>query len=112
MPRSHGLVDLHCHILPGIDDGAGDIGDALAMARQAEADGIGVVCATPHIRHDHDVPIAELGDRAKRLARSLVERGIAVVIEPAGEVAASAVDGLSETELRLVSFGGTGRWIL
>ena len=33
------------------------------MARQAEADGIEAVCATPHIRHDHDVRIEELAGR-------------------------------------------------
>ena len=48
------MVDLHCHILDAIDDGARDADDSVAMARQAEADGIEAVCATPHIRHDHD----------------------------------------------------------
>lgn len=57
------MIDLHCHILPALDDGALDLEDAVGMARQAEADGIGIVCATPHIRHDHDVAIAELPQR-------------------------------------------------
>ncbi|NIP17005.1 MAG: capsular biosynthesis protein, partial [Xanthomonadales bacterium] len=34
------MIDLHCHILPGIDDGAEDLGTALAMARMAVDDGI------------------------------------------------------------------------
>jgi len=42
------LIDLHCHILPGIDDGAGDRAEALAMARLAVADGIATIVATPH----------------------------------------------------------------
>lgn len=54
-----GFVDLHCHLLPGLAHGAVDEADAIALARQAEADGIGVVCATPHTRHDHDITIAE-----------------------------------------------------
>jgi protein-tyrosine phosphatase len=62
-----GLVDLHCHVLPALDDGARDLEDALAMARQAERDGIAVICATPHIRHDHDVRIAELPARVDAL---------------------------------------------
>ena len=57
------LLDLHCHILPGLDDGARDLDDALGMAGQARTDGITAVCATPHIRHDHDVRITELRDR-------------------------------------------------
>lgn len=42
------FVDIHCHLLPGIDDGAGNWSDSLAMARLAAADGIGTIVATPH----------------------------------------------------------------
>jgi protein-tyrosine phosphatase len=43
------MLDLHCHMLPGIDDGATDLDMALAMARMAAADGIRTVACTPHI---------------------------------------------------------------
>ena len=43
------MIDLHCHILPGIDDGAADIAVSLEMARMFVADGVSVVAATPHI---------------------------------------------------------------
>ena len=43
------MIDLHCHILPGIDDGAADLGVAVAMARAFVADGVTVVACTPHI---------------------------------------------------------------
>ena len=43
------MVDLHCHILPGIDDGSPDMETSLAMARIAVADGITVMACTPHI---------------------------------------------------------------
>ncbi|HWT17204.1 MAG TPA: CpsB/CapC family capsule biosynthesis tyrosine phosphatase [Patescibacteria group bacterium] len=43
------MIDLHCHLLPGIDDGAPDLETALAMARIAVADGITVTACTPHI---------------------------------------------------------------
>ena len=43
------MIDLHNHLLPGIDDGAPDLDTALAMARLAVADGIEVVACTPHI---------------------------------------------------------------
>jgi protein-tyrosine phosphatase len=42
------LIDLHCHILPGVDDGAETITDSLAMARLAAEDGITTIVATPH----------------------------------------------------------------
>ncbi len=43
------MIDLHCHILPGIDDGAKDMATSLAMARMAVADGIHTMACTPHI---------------------------------------------------------------
>jgi len=43
------LIDLHCHLLPGIDDGATDLDMAIEMARMAVADGITVVACSPHI---------------------------------------------------------------
>lgn len=43
------MLDLHCHLLPGIDDGAVDLKMALEMARIAGADGIHTIACTPHI---------------------------------------------------------------
>jgi len=43
------LIDLHCHLLPGIDDGAQNLEESLRMASIAAADGITTLCCTPHI---------------------------------------------------------------
>lgn len=43
------MIDLHCHILPGIDDGASDLDVSLAMAKAFVADGVTTVACTPHI---------------------------------------------------------------
>lgn len=43
------MLDLHCHLLPGIDDGAGDLTVAIEMAQAFVADGVSVVACTPHI---------------------------------------------------------------
>ncbi len=105
------MIDLHCHILPALDDGALDLADSVAMAREAERDGIAVVCATPHIRDDHDVRIDELPARVGALQRELERRGVGVRIAQGGEVAQLAADGLSAAHLRAVSLDGGG-WIL
>lgn len=47
--RETDLIDLHCHLLPGIDDGAPNLATSLAMARIAIADGIKMMACTPHI---------------------------------------------------------------
>ncbi len=105
------MIDLHCHILPGVDDGALDVEDSLGLARQAVNDGIERICATPHIRHDHDVRIEEVAGRVEELNARLREEGLPVTVLSGGEVAETAVEGLSEVELGRVSLGA-GRWIL
>lgn len=105
------MIDLHSHILPALDDGALDLADSVAMAREAERDGIAVVCATPHIRDDHDVRIEELPARVQALQRELERLDVRVRIARGGEVAQFAADGLSTEHLRAVSLDGGG-WIL
>jgi protein-tyrosine phosphatase len=43
------LIDLHCHLLPGLDDGAPNLSVSLTMARAAVAQGVTVMACTPHI---------------------------------------------------------------
>lgn len=105
------MIDLHCHILPALDDGARDLADSLAMARRADEDGIEAVCATPHIRHDHDVLITEIPRRVAELNDALGAEEMRLRILEGGEVAETAADGLTEEELRIVSLAGAG-WIL
>ncbi len=106
------MIDLHCHLLPSLDDGAQDLQDAIGMARQAEADGIDGVCATPHIREDHDVALPELDRRRRALQEALDRAGCPTRVLPGGEVAATVLDRLSDRELSSLSLGGGGRWIL
>ena len=49
MKVGHWMIDLHCHMLPGIDDGAGDVSVSLAMAKASVSQGITTVACTPHI---------------------------------------------------------------
>jgi protein-tyrosine phosphatase len=106
------VIDLHCHILPGLDDGALDLRDSVAMARQAEQDGISVVCATPHIRHDHVVEIEQIASRVAAVQQALDEQGVNVRIVPGGELAQTEADSLTDEQLRLVTLGGAGGWVL
>lgn len=48
--RVEGFVDIHCHILPGVDDGARDLPQALDLLKNARSQGIGAVLLTPHYR--------------------------------------------------------------
>jgi protein-tyrosine phosphatase len=65
------MVDLHSHILPGMDDGAETIEDSLAMAEDAIADGITHVVATPHANPDYSFDFRRVRDRVKELQSRL-----------------------------------------
>lgn len=106
------MIDLHCHILPALDDGARDLQDSLAMARQAQEDGIAIVCATPHIRHDHQLRSEEIAARVEDLQRRVEEAGLRVRIVPGAELAQTEAERVGDEELRHVSLGGAGGWVL
>jgi len=81
------VIDLHCHFLPGIDDGAPDMDTALALARAAVADGITHSLCTPHMhpeRWGNTVEIIAERLRAFRLA--LATAGIPLQVAAAAEV--------------------------
>ena len=46
------MIDLHCHLLPAVDDGAADLEEAVSMCSAAAADGCTAIVATPHLRHE------------------------------------------------------------
>src|SRR5262252_17015 len=54
------MIDLHCHILPGLDDGAKTVEESFAMAESAIADGITHVVATPHASTEYSFDYAHV----------------------------------------------------
>lgn len=71
------MIDLHCHILPGIDDGAPDLETAIQMARAFAEDGVTVVACTPHILpgiYHNSGP--QIRQATAQLQRLIAERGI------------------------------------
>ena len=71
------MIDLHCHMLPGIDDGAPDLDTALAMARCAAADGITTTACTPHIYPGlYENEAAGIAAAVEALRGTLAEAGI------------------------------------
>ncbi len=101
------MIDLHCHLFPGIDDGPETLAEALAMARLAVADGIARSVVTPHLhvgRWENDRARIEAAASAFRAA--LNEAGIALDIGFAAEVRAS-YDILPLIEEDRVPFLGT-----
>lgn len=107
------VLDLHCHILPGIDDGPDTVEESVTLARQMADDDVRVVAATPHCREDHPgVVPAELAERCRRLEDQLRQEGVALRVVPAGEVGLTWGLEASDEQLRLVSYKQHGRDLL
>lgn len=89
------MIDLHCHILPNIDDGPSDITDSIKMAMIAASDGIRKIVATPHIDHantsdrfDARGLSEEIDAQVEFLNSCLSAEQVPVEILPGGEVSA------------------------
>ncbi len=106
------MIDLHCHVLPGVDDGPATLQDALALARGARDDGITTIVATPHVdaKHPH-VDAALVHAAVPALQRRLDVAGIDVRIVPGAEVAATQAAELGDEQLRALALGD-GPWLL
>jgi protein-tyrosine phosphatase len=81
-----GMIDIHCHILCGIDDGAKDLNESLEMARIAYEDGIRHIIATPHFNHTFMNDRAIVLNKLHELQTALDEAGIQIRIHPGSEI--------------------------
>src|ERR1700730_13400729 len=80
------MLDLHCHILPGVDDGAASLDESLAMARFCVRDGITHVIATPHC-HRHCLLLrAGIPPLLARFNEELAGAAVPLVVLPGSEV--------------------------
>ena len=82
------MIDIHCHILHGLDDGAKDLSEALEIARIAVDDGVQAIVATPHMMPDG--PMANrreiVMERYAELLEALRREQIPLEVHPGGEV--------------------------
>jgi protein-tyrosine phosphatase len=111
--RTSDLVytDVHCHILPAVDDGPATLDDASRLARALADGGIGRVVATPHVSHRFPTAAATMLERVAGLRAELARLSIPLAIEPGAEIAAARVPDLTAGDLRALGLGG-GRWLL
>lgn len=72
------MIDIHCHILPGIDDGPSDLQITLEMLSIAAADGITHIVATPHYRHGETPTMQDIQEKAQQVRAEMTKKNIAV----------------------------------
>lgn len=84
------MIDLHCHILPGLDDGPATMDESVAMCRVAAADGITTIVATPHYQPGKYVYTEEqFNGKLDALRRRLRSEELGVRVLPGAEVGIS-----------------------
>jgi protein-tyrosine phosphatase len=106
------VIDLHSHILPGLDDGARDLDEAVEIAQAAFSDGTRVIAATPHVREDYPTTSSAMENGVAHLRRALTSAGIDLVVLPGGEISLEQLDRLSIEDLRRFGLGGNPSYLL
>ncbi len=106
------MIDLHSHILHGIDDGARSVEDSIEIAKSAVLDGITVIAATPHVRDDWPTGADAMESRVAELRSALDEAGIPLDVRPGGEIAVDWLTRLPIEELRRFGLGGNPEYLL
>ena len=81
------MIDIHCHILPGIDDGAKTIYDSINMAKEAVREGITTIIATPHHKNNqYENEKVDILEHVSQLNQHLTNEGIPLTVLPGQEV--------------------------
>lgn len=109
------MIDIHCHLLPGVDDGPATLEDALALAAACVDDGITHVVASPHVFPGRwDNRRGGIEEHAQRFQTALQGAGIALTLGWAGEVrlAPESLDLLAGGELPMLGQVGGYRTLL
>jgi protein-tyrosine phosphatase len=106
------LIDLHSHILPGLDDGSRTVEDARALARLAAAEGVTAIAATPHVRSDYPTRPEEMERGVLRLREDFLEQGIQVEVLHGGELDLATLATLDDDDLRRFSLARSIRYLL
>jgi tyrosine-protein phosphatase YwqE len=82
-----GHVEIHFHLLPGVDDGPSAVEESIALAEAAVADGTDTVVVTPHVNAQYVADPLEVPGRARELAEQLWRERVPLAVVPGGEIA-------------------------
>ncbi len=105
------MIDLHCHILPGIDDGPETIEGSLSLARAASAAGTRTLVATPHVSVRYPNDAAMIARLVEELNERLAAERIAIEVRPGAEIALTSALDMAPEQLAQLGLGG-GSWLL
>ncbi len=105
------MIDLHCHVLPGIDDGPDTIDASIALVRAAIAAGARTIVATPHVSQRYPNDATTIAAAVHELNERLDAEGIDLDVRAGAEVALTSALEMSDESLARLTLGG-GSWLL
>jgi protein-tyrosine phosphatase len=106
------MIDLHSHILPGLDDGPETLEGSLELARAALDDGTELIAATPHVRDDYPTTASQMESAVEEVRTALSDAGVELELRPGGELGLERLDELEPAELRRFGLGGSATYLL
>ena len=108
-----GFVEIHFHLLPGVDDGPQTLEEAVWLARTAASEGTRTIVATPHVNSVCALDVSTLPERVRQVSERLRRERVPIAVLGGGELAHDLVDRLSERQLERIAHGPRGhRWLL
>lgn len=106
------MIDLHSHILFGLDDGPETVEGSLELARAAVADGVDTIAATPHVRDDWPTTPEQMEAGVEIVRAAIREAGIPLEVVPGGEINVDRLADADPEQLRRFGLGGNPRCLL
>jgi protein-tyrosine phosphatase len=105
------LIDLHSHILPGLDDGVRSVEESVELARDFAARGTTAIAGTPHVREDWPTTADAMELALAEVQAAVAAAGVPIRILPGGELALGELDRDLD-ELRRFGLGGNPAYLL
>jgi protein-tyrosine phosphatase len=100
------VIDLHNHVLPGLDDGPGTVAAALALAANAAAEGTTRLLATPHVDERYGLDPLLIAPAVAALSDELKRAGVAIELLTGAELSVRRMGTLDATQLDCLRLGG------
>jgi protein-tyrosine phosphatase len=105
------VIDLHCHVLPAIDDGPGTIEGSTLLAAAAVEAGTRILTATPHVSAHYPNDAGSIASALADLRAHLRSEQVAIELRAGAEIAASRLPQIPPQEISSLGLGG-GPWLL
>lgn len=105
------MIDLHCHFLPGIDDGPDSVEESLELAEAWLDVGVDQIVATPHVNLKHPNGPETIRESAEKMAAALQAESVNLRVQTGAEISASVAIDMPDEQLEQLTLGDSN-WLL